>query len=197
MSVLPDCSTLTGGAPWLVVGAPRWSQACRWRSQSCRQPSQVLLGAPEGHCVGPVHSGIWPPWDSRQTTLRHSQRLPEAPSDIITFCWCDEGSLVAVDLVGRMLWSDGLSQGALRIVQIKHVYSVMLAMVGDGPSRSQFRSEPNHSQISGPCHQFTWTIYSGMFWWTSPTLSELGGLSAGCTAGLSVDSYNALACAVW
>jgi len=57
------------GTPRLVVGAPRCSQTC------CRR-SQVLPGAPGGHCIGPVNSGIWPPWDSGPTTLRHSHRLP-------------------------------------------------------------------------------------------------------------------------
>jgi hypothetical protein len=45
-------------------------------SQASRQRTQVLLGAPADHGMGPVHSGIWPPCDSGLTTFRHSQRLP-------------------------------------------------------------------------------------------------------------------------
>jgi len=87
--VLPGCwSALPGlwlahaclsqafpGAPRFVASAPRCSTGYGWRSQSCCQFSQVLPGVPEGHCIGPVNSRIWHPWDSGPTTLRHSQRL--------------------------------------------------------------------------------------------------------------------------
>ena len=87
----PDCSTVIQRAPRLVVSAPRLvvgalrlvASAPRC-SQACGQHSQVLPGAPGGHCIGPVNSGIWPPWDSGPTTLRHSQRLPVTK----IFCWC-------------------------------------------------------------------------------------------------------------
>ena len=76
-------SRLVVGIPRLVVGAlrlvadaPRCSQAGGRHSQTCYQCSKVLPGAPEGHCISPVNSGIWPPLDSGLTALRHSQRLP-------------------------------------------------------------------------------------------------------------------------
>ena len=204
-------SRLTSSVPKEDVGSPRLLYSRLRCSLALRQRSQVIPGLLSALPVlSPVIPGAsrctWRPlrrsstlWDF--TTLGfssdNSQTLPEAPSEILTSCWCDEGRLVAVDLVGWMLWSDGLSQGALRMVQMKHVYSVMLATVEESPSRSEFRSEPNRWHIGGPGHQYTWTVYWGMFWWKSPTPCELGGLSAGCTAGLSVNSYNALACAVW
>jgi len=77
-----DCSRVIQRAPRLVLGAlrlvpgtPRSSQACGQHSQTHRQCSQVFPGAPKGHCIGPVNSGIWPPWDSGLATLRHSQKL--------------------------------------------------------------------------------------------------------------------------
>jgi len=88
--VFPDCSTVIRGArrlvarapshvvgtPRLVAGTGRCSQAFRRHSQACRRPTHMLPGAPEGHRIGPVHSGIWPPSDSGLTTLRHTQSLP-------------------------------------------------------------------------------------------------------------------------
>ena len=57
-------------------------------------------------------------------------------------------------------------------------------------------SKPNRSQIGGPDRQLTRTVYSGTVQSTSPYLSELGGFSAGCTAGPSVSTYNMLAFAI-
>jgi len=83
MMFFPDCSTVIRGVPRLVVGAPRLvagalrcSQACNRCSQACCRRTQVLPGAPEDHCIGPVNAGILPSWDSGPTTLRHSQTLP-------------------------------------------------------------------------------------------------------------------------
>jgi len=84
--------SLVAGAPSLVISAPRCSQTCCQRSDSCHRRSQVLPGAPEGHCIGPVISGIWPLWDSGSD---NSQTLPETPSDSITFCWCARWLLAA------------------------------------------------------------------------------------------------------
>jgi len=72
---LSGLSPALPGAANLVAGAFRCSQACGWRFQTCRRRSRVLAGVPEGHCVGPVNSGIWSPWDSGPTTLRHSEML--------------------------------------------------------------------------------------------------------------------------
>jgi len=58
-SALPEAPRFAVSAPSLVAGAPRCSQ--------------LHL---KGHCIGSGQSGIWPPWDSGPTTLRHSQRLP-------------------------------------------------------------------------------------------------------------------------
>jgi len=54
---------------------PRCSQAWAQHSQTCHWRSQVLPGVSDGHCIGPVNSRIWPPWDSGPTILRHSQSL--------------------------------------------------------------------------------------------------------------------------
>ena len=56
--------------------------------------------------------------------------------------------------------------------------------------------EPNCRQIRCSGRQYTRAVNSGPVQWTSSNPSELGGLSAGCPVGPSVDSYNALAFAV-
>jgi len=82
MCVLPGNSTVRRGAPRLVASAPKCSQACCLRSrvlpgfspvrsgtprlitrvprcsQISHQRPQVLLGAPGGHCKGPINSEI-------------------------------------------------------------------------------------------------------------------------------------------
>jgi len=70
--VLPDLYSALADLLLALPGAPRLvlpSQTCHWLSQ-------VFSGSPEGHCIGPGNSGIWPPGDSGPTILRHSQRLP-------------------------------------------------------------------------------------------------------------------------
>jgi len=54
MLCFPNCSTVIRGAPRVVIGTFRFSQACRrhsqtcrWRTQACRRRSQVLPGAPK------------------------------------------------------------------------------------------------------------------------------------------------------
>jgi len=76
---LPGLSLVVHGAPTLVVSAPRCSLGRHQSSYGHLDWSPVLPGAPEGHRICAVHSGIWPPWDSGSTTSWHSQRLPEAP----------------------------------------------------------------------------------------------------------------------
>jgi len=90
MFLLPDCSTVSPGAPRLVTGtpslvactfnlvtsAPRCSPGCQEISHILADSSPVLLGAPEGLCIGPVISGIRAPWDSGLTCSKHFQRLP-------------------------------------------------------------------------------------------------------------------------
>jgi len=71
-----------------------------------------------------------------------------------------------------------------------------IATVPDRRFGSGYRSEPTRFQIGCPGPQCTGTINSGTVRWTSHNLSELGGLSAGCPAGPSVDSYNALVLAL-
>ena len=50
----------------------------------------------KGHCIGPINSGICPPWDSGLTTAKHSQSLPvtkiHVADKLNTFCqwWCSE-----------------------------------------------------------------------------------------------------------
>ena len=69
----------------------------------------------------------------------------------------------------------------------------MLAMVTDRRFRSRSGSELNRPQRGSLGCQYARTVNSGMIRWISPNQSELGRLSAGCPAGPSVDSYNALA----
>jgi len=66
----------TGSIPKKDDVFPRLVYSDSGCSQACHRHSQVLPGAPEGHCIRQVNTGIWPPWDSGPTTLRHSQRLP-------------------------------------------------------------------------------------------------------------------------
>jgi len=77
LSALLGLSQAHSGAPRLVFCTPWCSQACHRHPQAGCWCSHVLPGAPKGHCICPVNSGIWPPWDSGPTSLRHSQRLPE------------------------------------------------------------------------------------------------------------------------
>ena len=73
---------------------------------------------------------------------------------------------------------------------------VVLATVPDRHFGSRSGSEPNHCQIGGPGCQHTRTVDSGTVRCKSPNPSGLGGLSAGRTAGPSVDLYNVLVFAV-
>jgi len=53
--------------------------------------------------------------------------------------------------------------------------------------------EPNRQQILNLGRQYTRTVNSSTVQWSAPNPSSLGWLSAGCAAGLSVQSYNGLA----
>jgi len=72
----------------------------------------------------------------------------------------------------------------------------VLATVPDRHFKSGSRSKLNHYQIGGLGCLYTRTVNSGMVQWKSPKPSELGGLSAGCPAGPSINSYKALVVAV-
>jgi len=69
---------------------------------------------------------------------------------------------------------------------------IVLATVLDRPVRSGSRSKPNCHQFGDPGWQFTPTVNSRTVRWKSPTLSELGGMSAGCPAGTSIDCIRLL-----
>jgi hypothetical protein len=73
---------------------------------------------------------------------------------------------------------------------------LVLATVPDRHFGSGSGSEPNRCQIGGPGCQHTRTVDSGTVRCKSPNPSGLGGLSAGRTAGPSVDLYNVLVFAV-
>jgi len=73
---------------------------------------------------------------------------------------------------------------------------VVLATVPDRHFGSGSVSEPNRCQIGGPGCQHTRSVDSGTVRCKSPNPSGLGGLSAGRTAGPSVDLYNVLVFAV-
>ena len=68
---------------------------------------------------------------------------------------------------------------------------VVWATVPDHHFGSGSRSKPKRWQIGGPGHQSTRTPHSGTVPWCTPNPSELGGLSAGCPAGPSIDSHKA------
>ena len=76
------------------------------------------------------------------------------------------------------------------------IYRVVLATVPDRHFGSGSWSEPNRRQIGGPGCQHTRTVDSDRVRCKSPNPSGLGGLSAGRTAGPSVDLYNVLVFAV-
>ena len=63
-------------------------------------------------------------------------------------------------------------------------------------NRSGYGSDPTHFLIGGTGCQYTRTVNSGTVRWKSHNPSELCELAAGCPAGPSVDSYNALVFAV-
>ena len=69
-------------------------------------------------------------------------------------------------------------------------------MVPDRHLVSRSGSEPKRCQNGCTDCQYTRTVNSGMVGCKSPNLSGLGGLSAGCPAGPSVDLYNVLVFAV-
>ena len=66
-----------------------------------------------------------------------------------------------------------------------------LTMVPDCPFQFRSATKPNCYKIGSPGRQDTQTVNLGTLQWKSPNRSELGGLSAGCPVGPSVDSYNA------
>jgi len=70
-----DTPRLVISAPRLVVGPPRCFPGCHQTSYVPKQNSSVPPGPPDGHCIGPVNHGIWPPWTFGPTTLRQSQML--------------------------------------------------------------------------------------------------------------------------
>jgi hypothetical protein len=83
---LPDFSTVIWGAPRLVAGAPRLVAGAPRLVIGAPRCSQVHLKASASvqSTLGFDHPGIL----VRQLsdTPRDSQRLPETPSDIITYC---------------------------------------------------------------------------------------------------------------
>jgi hypothetical protein len=74
---------------------------------------------------------------------------------------------------------------------------VVLAAVLDRHFGSRSGSEQNPGQIGRLGRQQTRTVNSGMVQLTSRYPSELGGFSAGCTAGPSVNIYTILAFIIW
>jgi hypothetical protein len=70
--------------------------------------------------------------------------------------------------------------------------NVVIAMIPDPHFGSGSGSEPNFCQMGGPCYEHTQTVNLGTVRCKSPNLSGLGGLSADCPEGSSVDLYNVL-----
>ena len=73
---------------------------------------------------------------------------------------------------------------------------LVFAMAPDRNFEFRIGLEPNRRQIRHPGRQFTRTVYFGTVRWKAPNQSGLGGFSAGCLAGPSVHSYNALPFAI-
>lgn len=74
--------------------------------------------------------------------------------------------------------------------------TLLLEMVLDCSFGSGYQSVLYHGHIGSTGSQYTRTVHSGTVRWISQNLSELGGSSAGCPAGTSVDSFNAFVFAV-
>jgi len=103
-----------------------------------------------------------------------------------------------------MLEAEATFRGQLVIMRMKERQTILggcctqlvLATVPDRHFRSGSGSEPNRCQIGRWGCQHTRTVDSGTVRCKSPNPSGLGGLSAGRTAGPSVDLYNVLVFAV-
>jgi len=74
-----------------------------------------------------------------------------------------------------------------------YTLGLVLATGLDRHFGSGYGLEPNPSQIGGSGCQYTRTVNLGTVPSASPYPSGLGGFSAGCIAGPSVNSYNMLA----
>jgi hypothetical protein len=81
-------------------------------------------------------------------------------------------------------------------VQGWHGLCLLLPTGLDRHFDSGYRLVLDCSQIAGPGRQLSRTVDSGTVALTSPYLSELGGFSAGYTAGQSENSYNMLVFAI-
>jgi len=73
--VLPSTLLVLPDTPRIVFGTSRCYPGCHLTVYVHLDFWPVLPGVPEGHCISPVHSEIWPPWDPGLRTSRHSQRL--------------------------------------------------------------------------------------------------------------------------
>ena len=92
-------------------------------------------------------------------------------------------------------WIDLLLKLTITVERVSCIFQFKLGMasVSNG---SGYGSEPTCFQISAPGRQYTQTVNSDPVQWTSHNMSELGGLSAGCPAGPSVNSYHAFVFAI-
>lgn len=86
-----------------------------------------------------------------------------------------------------LLWSTP------RLLAAHHNPLLVLGMVRDHRLGSGSRSEQTWRQHGGPRPPLTRTVDLGTVKETSPYPPPLGGWSAGCPAGLCVNTYNALA----
>jgi len=79
----PGALKILTGASWHAVCTSRLLARISSCSPCCRQKSYAVADfladrptAPACQCISPVTSGILPPCDSGQTTLKHSKRFP-------------------------------------------------------------------------------------------------------------------------
>jgi len=91
----------------------RCSQACRRCSQSSRWRSQVLPGAPEGHWVGPVNSGMCSPSDSGPTTLSSQWHNNILRMWWFLNCWPER---VVSRFLGSMIELFGIGSGCKKLI---------------------------------------------------------------------------------
>jgi len=74
-------------ASQLIVGVPKGSAGGYQTPYMHQDFPLVLSGAPDSHCISPVYSVVWTPWDSSLTPARHSQRPPETIIQFVDVDW--------------------------------------------------------------------------------------------------------------
>ena len=95
----------------------------------------------------------------------------------------------------KQLWSC-FAWWCCRVEWFINLVHLMLATVPDRNFGSGSGSKLHRRQIGSPGRQATQTVHLGTVWWYTPNQSELGGLTAGRSAGAAIDSNKPLVFAV-